>query len=412
MVDEAIRYTNRSTDTLNELVLVVEPNLNIGEFQLNSATFIDSGPIEGLTLVGEKLTLPLPEPLRPGASVELELNYTIDLPAKPGVLSFDARQVNVAGWYPYFPPYINGQGWLIHAPGAVGEYQVYELADFIVSLKVDDAPNGFTLAASGRASFDQGWFRFDQQGVRNFTWSGSSDYTVLEGYSGNVRVRAFVFPEHLSAGQASLDTTIAALNLYSQLYGPYTHDSLTIVESDFKDGMEYDGLYFLGQEYFSAYTGEPSSYLVTLSAHETAHQWWYAMVANDQALEPWLDEALCTYSERLFYENVYPNLVDWWWTIRVQNYSPQGWVNKTIYDFTAFRPYVNAVYLRGATFLESLRSTVGDDAFFSFLQDYFSTLQAQAKVDDLGLSTQAEFWRILEQHTSLDLSDLKKAYFQ
>jgi aminopeptidase N len=136
------------------------------------------------------------------------------------------------------------------------------------------------------------------------------------------------------------------------------------------------------------------------------------MVANDQALEPWLDEALCTYSERLFYENIYPNLVDWWWTTRVKNYSPQGWVNKTIYDFTAFRPYVNAVYLRGATFLEKLRTTIGDDTFFSFLQDYFQTLQAQAKVDDLGLSMKAEFWRILGHHTSLDLSDLKKAYFQ
>ncbi|HTX79307.1 MAG TPA: M1 family metallopeptidase, partial [Longilinea sp.] len=379
-VSEAFHYTNHSQDALSELVLVVESNLNSGEFRLSSAAFGDGSPVEGLSLDGEKLTLPLTASLTPGESVDVNLAYTLDLPATLGVLSFGPRQVNASGWYPYVPPYVAGQGWLIHRPGAVGEYQVYELADFSVDLKVDGAPAGFTLAASGRGTFDQGWFHFEQQAVRNFTWSGSDDYSVLEGYASDIRVRAFVFSGDEAAGQASLDATVAALQLYSKLYGPYTHDSLTIVEADFTDGMEYDGLYFLGKEYFAAYSGDPASYLVTLSAHETAHQWWYAMVADDQALEPWLDEALCTYSERLFYENYYPDLVDWWWDTRVRAYSPQGWVNKTIYDFIAFRPYVNAVYLRGATFLEKLRATIGDEAFFSFLQDYFMTLHDQAKV--------------------------------
>jgi hypothetical protein len=34
--------------------------------------------------------------------------------------------------------------------------------------------------------------------------------------------------------------------------------------------------------------------------HETAHQWFYSLVGNDQALDPWLDEALATWvQERL-----------------------------------------------------------------------------------------------------------------
>jgi aminopeptidase N len=95
-----------------------------------------------------------------------------------------------------------------------------------------------------------------------------------------------------------------------------------VVEAGFADGMEYDGLYFLGREYFAAYDGTPQNYLTALAAHETAHQWWYGLVGNDQALEPWLDEALCTYSELLFYEAVYPDLVDWWWTFRVNRFQP------------------------------------------------------------------------------------------
>ena len=366
-VSESVSYSNRSTDVLPALVFVVEPNQKSGVFQLTATNWSDGSTVDGVAVEGGELTIPLKEPLQPGQTTQVDLSYTLDLPVEAGVLSFSDRQVNLSGWYPYLPPYLSDQGFVIHSPGAVGEYQVYELADYQVNLKVDGAPAGFTLAASAKATYDQGWYRFTQKGVRNFTWSGSSDYEVLEAYAGDVRVRAFVFPEHLAAGQASLDATVKALNLYAALYGPYEKDSLTVVEADFADGMEYDGLYFLGKEYFKAYKGDPASYLVALSAHETAHQWWFAMVGNDQALEPWLDEALCTYSERLFYENEYPDLVDWWWQTRVEAYSPQGWVDSSIYDFTAFRPYVNAVYLRGAVFLERLRSTMGDSDFFSFL---------------------------------------------
>lgn len=412
VVEEKIRYTNRSIDQINELILAVEANQSAGVFSLNSATWADNSSIEGIGLEDVKLTLPLRVKLQPGDEVAFSLFYSISLPQKAGVLSFSDRQVNVSGWYPYVVPYINGNGWLLHSPGVVGEYQVSELADFNVTLKLEDTPANFTLAASGIAVFDQDGFHFKQKGVRNFTWSGSSEYSMLEAYAGDVRVRAFVFPEHQTAGQASLDATVQALNLYANLYGPYTRESLTIVEGTFPDEMEYDGLYFLGQAYFTAYTGNPASYLVTLSAHETAHQWWYAMTTNDQALEPWLDEALCTYSESLFYENEYPELVSWWWTTRVQYYSPQGGVNRSIYDFTAFRPYVNAVYLRGAEFLEEVRTTVGEEAYFAFMKDYFTSLQSQSKQDALGLSTGDIFWLILSRHTTVDISVIKSHYFQ
>ena len=40
--------------------------------------------------------------------------------------------------------------------------------------------------------------------------------------------------------------------------------------------MEYDGLFFLSNGFYNLYDGTSSSYLVTLAAHETAHQWWFA----------------------------------------------------------------------------------------------------------------------------------------
>ena len=411
-VSEVVSYSNRSTDNLSTLTFVVESNQQAGIFHLSALQWADGNAVQSFSLAGGELTLPLPQPLAPGQTLEVTLTYALDLPSTRGVLSFGSRQVNLAGWYPYLPPYIEGEGWRTNSPGAVGEYQVYELADFDVSFTVKEAPAGLVVAASVVNDAAAEEYHYLQKAVRNFTLSASTDYVQLNGLAGQTPVTAYVFSGDEAAGQASLETTIQALNLYSSLYGPYTRPSLTLVEADFGDGMEYDGLYFLGKEYFKSYKGDPASYLVALSAHETAHQWWFAMVGNDQAREPWLDEALATYSERLFYEHQYPDLVNWWWQTRVQTYSPTGWVNSTIYNFTAFRPYVNAVYLRGAEFIEELRTTMGDEAFFAFLSGYFSSTQAEGQKDNLALGSAARFWDTLGQYSQADVSGLKNRYFK
>ena len=410
-VVESVTYTNRSTTSLDELVFVVEPNLSEGVFTLNSLTWEDGSQVEGYTLSKQKLTIPLSETLVPGSSVQVKMESTLDLPDIEGVLYMTDLQANLSGWYPYAVPYIDGHGWVVHDPGHVGEYQVHELADFDVAIRIDGAPTDFILAASARGSYDQGWYRFTQKNVRNFTWSGSNNYQLLEAYAGDIRVRAFVFPADIAGGQASLDATVQALELYADLYGPYTHDSLTIVESGFPDGMEYDGLYYLGQEYFNNYKGSPDGYLTAISVHETAHDWWYGMVTNDQAYDPWLDEAFCTYSEALFYEHYYPDLVDWWWQKRVNSFEPMGWVNSSVYDYKSFRPYVNAVYLRGALFLNDIRGLVGDEVFFSFLREFFTQMHERANSDHLGLVTADDFWGVLDGMTEVDLSSVKAEFF-
>jgi aminopeptidase N len=169
--------------------------------------------------------------------------------------------------------------------------------------------------------------------------------------------------------------------------------------------MEYDGLYFLSNGFYNLYQGRPDEYLIAIAAHETAHQWFYAMVGNDQAIEPWLDEALCTYQERIFYENLYPEALDWWWAYRVNYYNPRGWVDGTIYNPEGYRAYRDAIYLNGAIFLEKLRTEIGDEIFFQFLRDYAN--QTKDKI-----TTGEIFFAILKDHTQMDLSALIDEYFQ
>jgi hypothetical protein len=414
-VEETISYTNPSTDPLNELLLMVEPTYVPGVFKLNSLSWEDGTPVAGLTWETGFVHFPLRQPLFPRQSLGLALSYELYIPvpvqtpdSRPVVFGYTARQTNLVDWYPFVPPYVAGIGWLADPAHYFGEHLTYEAADFDVSIRLEDARTDLVIAASAADQFDGQVHRYHLEAARSFAWSVSHEYKVTTTTVGDVTVLGYSFPFDQTAGQAALDTTAKALALYSQLYAPYPHKTLSVVEADFLDGMEYDGLFFLSKGFYNLYRGTPGEYLVAIAAHETAHQWWFGLVGNDQATEPWLDEALSTYSERLFYERVYPEALDWWWTYRVNYYNPSGKVGGSIYSFsssaTPYRSYRDAVYLNGAVFLEELRQQIGEAAFFAFLQDYAA--QYTHKV-----ATGPDFFNLLRRHTSIDLGTLISKYF-
>lgn len=87
----------------------------------------------------------------------------------------------------------------------------------------------------------------------------------------------------------SLRAARRAVRALGKRLGPYDSSELDVVllrAAGFA-GMEYPELVF----------SLPVPDVVT---HEVAHQWWYGLVGNNQAAEPWLDESFAQYShERL-----------------------------------------------------------------------------------------------------------------
>jgi hypothetical protein len=410
-VEERIRYSNKTPDPITNLLLVVEPVYYPGVFELLSLVWEDGQTIENYSWDGSFLTLPLLDPLAPAQELVLLLTYRLQLPSpatsaetRPVPFGFTARQTNLVDWYPYIPPYQPGQGWLAHRAGFFGEHQVYESSDFTVTIRIADQRSDLVVAASAPDEGAAGIHQYHLDNARNFVWSVSSDYQVKTAMVGDTTIVSYSFAFHELAGEATLQTTAEALELYNRLFGDYPRKQLSVVEADFLDGMEYEGLYFLSNGFYNLYQGTPGEYLIAIAAHETAHQWWYALVGNDQALEPWLDEAFCTYSEKIYYENLHPEALDWWWAYRIHYYDPHGWVNGSIYNPDGYRAYRDAVYLNGAIFLDALRNSIGDEPFLATLQDYVQQYAYQ-------IATADDFFNLVEKHSQVDLMPLKEKYF-
>ena len=410
-VTQQITYTNHYSEPLPDLLLLVEPSRYPATFTLKEITGQDGQPIEDYSRDIGSIHIPLKTALKPGETIGLSLAYDLNIPSplpsyygRPVPFGYSTRQTNLVDWYPFIPPYQPGQGWLAHHPGSFGEHLVYEAANFAVSIRlIDDNPN-LVIAASAPGSLVEGAWHYQLNNARNFSWSISDQYVLSTTTVDSVLVMSYYFPLDVQPGEAVLQTTAESLALYNALFGPYPRQVLTVVEADFLDGMEYDGLYFLSKGFYNLYSGEPGDYLTAIAAHETAHQWWYSAVGNDQALEPWLDEALSTYSEKLYYENLQPDGLDWWWTYRINYYDPRGWVNGSIYNPLGYRAYRDAVYLNGAKFLDDLRNLIGDDAFFDFLAAYVKEYSQQ-------IPSSAGFFDLLSDYTQQDLQPLVDLYF-
>ncbi|MEW6094088.1 MAG: M1 family metallopeptidase [Chloroflexota bacterium] len=396
-VDENISYQNSTGVVLDMLVLAVEPNLLSGCFSLAT---LSGQNVSGYSLDGNRLEVWLDPPLAANEFVNLNIRYDLSLPPADHfhLFGYKTDQINLVDWYPFVVPY--SAGWVLHPPGEVGEHLVYDAADFDVTITPTGSTTDLIIAASG--SLTGGNFRLE--GARSFAVSISDEFEQSSRLVDNVTVTSYYFPDEEVQGVRLLDEVSLALTTYQEHFGSYPYPVLNIVEADFYDGMEYTGLFFLGRDFYLADDGTKLNYLIDLAVHETAHQWWFGLVGNDQALEPWLDEALSTYSEYLFYEQNYPAVSEAWWQFRVNAFSPTGYVDSTIYASNDFQTYANAVYLRGAQFLSDLRARIGDEAFFALLNDYAAQMSGK-------IATRGDFFLILDYHSAANNTDLVNEYF-
>jgi hypothetical protein len=404
-ITQTINYTNNTGEVLSELPLLVPPAYHKDTFDLQSVEIDPVITNAAVQIQAGEIWIQLNQDLEPGALITLILTYHLHPPKGSGAFGYTRRQMLLADWYAYIPLFQEDHGWLINTPGVVGEYLAYPLSDFNVNLHLSPADEKLVVAASAPlAEKEAQRYQYSAEGVRNFSLAISPHYhtTMVRGDLATVYV--YNFPKNAGMGKRTAQLAYLAWETYSERYGPNPRQFLSIVEAEIDDGLECDGLFYLSNWYFNTADDTLKNYYALLVVHEVSHQWFYGLIHNDQANEPWLDEALATYSELLFLETHHPELVNWWWHFRVHSFNPTGYVNASIYEFNAYQPYINAVYLRGAAFLQTIRDSMGDKPFFEFLMDY-----TQSGEEDF-LRDSDFFFHTLDQATDVDLSAIISKY--
>ncbi|MCU0504523.1 MAG: hypothetical protein MUE82_01920, partial [Chloroflexi bacterium] len=274
-----------------------------------------------------------------------------------GAGSFGARMgrtggvLNLGDWFPILST--------VHDAHGVGDPQVTWVADRIrLELTIPGDVDPDQVATSGARV---GWDRARRvlvteiRHARNAAVAVSPDYRVTEGDVDGTRVRILALGE---TGETLLAHVAAALRRFEDWYGPYPYPTLDVAETGVPEyGQEYPGLVFLGSEVAASAFGV---------WHEVAHQWWYGLVGNDQIREPWLDEAVATFSS-LYALGIAPATCS---TLRV-DLPITAWVAEpTTGDWSGCDGYAETVYLRGAVFLDAIREVLGTDRFFDTLRAF------------------------------------------
>ncbi|MDF2440069.1 MAG: hypothetical protein JWN98_1053, partial [Abditibacteriota bacterium] len=148
-------------------------------------------------------------------------------------------------------------------------------------------------------------------------------------------------------------------------------------------------------DFLQSTLGQQKAVLETLLeatiAHEVAHQWWAIGVGSDSIRAPWVDESLTNYSAMIYFEDRYgkeaaQQMID----LHLKTPYSMGRmlgnadapVNLKTAAYSGNVQYGAIVYGKGALFYEALRRTVGDEAFFASLREYYGTYRS--RLSDAG----------------------------
>lgn len=408
-VSSKVNYTNKTSIPIDEIVFIIYPTIYQTAIYIRSVAFGNGTSIDNFRWESHRMVIPLEVPLQPSEQIEIVHEYELYMPDSGGVFGQSERHLLLSYWYPTIPPFDEEQGWLAYEISFVngefvGEYQTFESADFHVNVQFSDRAENMVIAAGVLPKVQNDIHQFYLPLGRTFVMAISDSYVITEREVNGVLIKGYTLPEVTDSAIVAVDLAEKSLRLYSDLLGPYERDLLSVVQADLDINMEFDGLIFIQSSFYWLYRDPPRSDLHIIVPHEVVHQWFFSLVGNNQAMEPWLDESIATYSESLFYERYFPEDLEWWWNTRVHSHLPTGTIDTSIYLNGGRPEYVHRVYRRGSLFYRDLRETIGDDAFFSFLTDY-------AQLHRYEIATGEAFWRTLRSHSDADLTPIFENYF-
>jgi hypothetical protein len=279
------------------------------------------------------LVVPLGRTAAPGSTVTASLPWTLHLP--DNLNKYVSRAGDAVRLGTFFPllGWEPGVGWAMEPPTTLGaETSTAPTADFALEIT---APPGTQVYATGRQTSPTTW---TAEAVRDVNIVAGR-FRAAQADAGPVRVTVAVAESLPDDPQRFLTPAVGALDDFANRFGPYPWPSYTIVVTPaMRGGIEYPMVVSAGSGSFGRST-----------PHEVGHMWFYGLVGNDQARDPWLDEGLATWAEARFMGTL-PDFV-----ARPQPADARGRLGAPMTYWAArSSSYYQGVYVQGAQALAAL----------------------------------------------------------
>lgn len=313
---ERVRYTNRSEDTLEEIVFRLYPNLDAfsGEMRILSVTVAGEPVTPALQERRSVLRVPLPTPLQTGESVELTLHFESAIErgfsASYGEYSFQRGVFTAPEWYPVLSVYEEGHGWWTERSTTIQGEQTYTETGLYEVLLTADEDVTIVLSGTEIETIDNGDGTLTHHVVsgpmRDSILIASRSLIPVSGEVDGITVNVYYWDvpdadtlrRNERAAHAGLRIAIDSLATFNRVFGPYPFNEFDVVQTNTAaGGIEYPGVIVVANNYWN--TGD--DFFETVIAHEVAHQWWYSLVGNNQVAYPFIDESLTSFSEYVYY---------------------------------------------------------------------------------------------------------------
>ena len=369
---ERITITNRAGTAISKVNLSVMPKA-FGELTSIDDITVDGEPTTATWTNNANLQVQLGRNLADGATATIRLGFSLRASSTINT-SLQARLskangiMQVSHWFP-----IVSNGHEMRYPGD----SQFTLAATVIRLElrtesstVKVAAPGSVIASSGRDHI------FELGNARDYAFAVSPSFQRISGTAGGVNIKVYTTT---TSGSTALSVAKSAIAKYESVYGQYQWPTFVIAQSPRAySGNEYPGIVFLGKSILASREE---------IAHEVAHQWWYAMVGNDQIKEPWLDEGIAQFS------------ADSWFG-GFASYDSGRPVNAAATEFpnvpapqTTYDPdsYDQTIYFKASKFLAGLRSRMGTTAFFAAMRELFTANRNE-------VLTTAEFVTVMRRH--------------
>ncbi len=324
------------------------------------------------------LYVELEEPLYPDEKVVVDIGFATKLASVNHRTGVTKNGVNLGNFFPVLCG-IKNNAFFESAYYSDGDPFFSDVADYNVTLVM---PKDYVIASTARVTAVKGLeskkeYTMSAMNVRDVAVFASEKYRVIEEKLGKTQLRYY----YITDGRAkeSFACIKRAFAFFEKTFGAYPYKEYSVAQADFcYGGMEYPCLGVV-----SPYLNE-EEYLHTL-AHETAHQWWYAVVGSDQTTNAWQDEGLAEYSTAMFFDEyseygftkkqlVADSLAAVREFVRVYGSvfgEADTRMTRSLAEYVSEYEYRSVAYDKGMVLFNTLERSVGKKKFKAALRKYY-----------------------------------------